>query len=154
MWNYCKIMTLMASCWCMWRSIQHNNTTPLSLFLFHHWANRVKYVLPNISKCSLAFSLKLFTATGWTSYFVVKETKRGFRLNFGTYMAPLKWPGRRRQAPPRLRPRRVLYIYLFHCYSEVKSSQVAFNENVANAQTYKRMWKKYDKVHYNVTITY
>ena len=37
---------------------------------------------------------------------------------------------------------------------KVKSSQVAFNENVANAQTYKRMWKKYDKVQYNVTITY
>jgi len=38
--------------------------------------------------------------------------------------------------------------------SQVKSSQVAFNENVANAQTYKRMWKKYDKVQYDVTITY
>ena len=37
---------------------------------------------------------------------------------------------------------------------QVKSSQVAFNENVANAQTYKSKWKKYDKVQYNVTITY
>ena len=38
----------------------------------HYWANRVKYVLPNISKLYLGFSLKLFVRTGWTSDCVLK----------------------------------------------------------------------------------
>jgi len=57
----------------------------------HYWANRVKYVLPNISKLWTGFSLKLSVRIGWTSYFVLKETKWGFSSKFGT-LAPSKWP--------------------------------------------------------------
>jgi len=93
----------------MWRSIQHNNKTPLSGFLFFwNFTNRVKYVLPNISKLWSGFSLKLFVLTWWTSGFVLKQTKGGGASKFGTFGTfeiGAIW-GRRRQAPPRLRPRR------------------------------------------------
>ena len=73
----------------MRRSIQHNNTTPLSRFLFF-WnftigADSIRYVLPNISKIVKWFSLKLFVLTGWTSDFVLKQTKGGFPSKFGIF---------------------------------------------------------------------
>jgi len=51
----------------------------------HHWANRVKYVLQNISKLCQDFSPKLFVRIGWTSGFVLNQTKREFPMKFGTF---------------------------------------------------------------------
>ena len=43
----------------------------------HYWADRVKYVLPDVSKLWTVFSLKLFVQTGCTFPFDVKQTERG-----------------------------------------------------------------------------
>jgi len=52
----------------------------------------VKYVLTNISKLCLGFSLKLYVRTGWASDFVLKQTKIGFPMKFGTF-GPLEIGG-------------------------------------------------------------
>ena len=73
----------------------------------HYWANRVKYVSPNISKIVQWFSLKLFVWTVWTSDFVLKQTKKGARAP----LAPSKL-GASATSTPRLRPRRVFLLFL------------------------------------------
>ena len=48
--------------------------------------NRVKYVLPNISKLWRGFSLKLFVRTGWTfNFFFWNKQKGGYSMKFGTF---------------------------------------------------------------------
>jgi len=58
------------------------------------------------------FLLKLFVWTGWTSDFVLKQTKRGVFVEIW-HLWPLRNWGRRRQAPPRLRPCRVYKLPTF-----------------------------------------
>jgi len=48
--------------------------------------------------CAIAFSPKLFVRTGWTSSFVLKQTKRGVSYEIWHLWLAWNW-GRRRQAP-------------------------------------------------------
>ena len=107
---YCR-NTTQFDCMCQFEGVS-NTVTHLrllgSVFLeFHYWANRVKYC--QISKMWRGFSLKLFVRTGRTSDFVLKQTKRGVSPWNLALLAPRNW-WRRRQAPPRLRPRRVCSV--------------------------------------------
>jgi len=71
----------------LWKSIQHNNTTLLCSFLFHHWVryNGQEMFCQITRNCEEVFSLDLFVRKGWISDFVLKLTKRDFRWN----LAPL-----------------------------------------------------------------
>ena len=95
----------------MWRSIQHNNTTLLSRFLFlctsllGQWGQiRFSEFLEIIS----SFFAQNFCTDRVDILLCSKRKKMGGGVSskFGT-LAPWKYCGRRRQARVRLRPRRV-----------------------------------------------
>jgi len=90
--------------------IKHNNTTPLSRFLFF-WNFTIGQTGSNMF-CKISqkrgFSLNLFVQIGWTSDFVLKQTKRrggGFLMKCGTF-SPSKLAASA-TSTPRLQPRRV-----------------------------------------------
>ena len=96
---------------CMWRSIQHNNTTPLLSFLFFCNFTTVSMgsnMFCRISQnCEQLFRLNFLYGQGGHPTLFWKKKTGGLLSKFGT-LAPSKYCGRRRQARTRLRPRRVL----------------------------------------------
>jgi len=73
----------------LWRSIQHNNTTPLVRMRFSGTSLLGKQgqicFAEYLKKIVQWFSLKLFVRTGWISDFVLKQTKGGFPSKFGIF---------------------------------------------------------------------
>jgi len=74
------VVVVMTNC-DVWRSIQHNNTTPLLRMRFSGTSllgKKSEICFAEYLKIVNIFSLKLSVRTGWTSDFVLKQTKRGF----------------------------------------------------------------------------
>ena len=107
----------------LWRSIQHNNATPLSRFLYF-WNFTIGQTGSNmffrISRNYKQFFAQNF-CTDRVDILLCSERKktRGFSSKFGT-LAPWKYCGRRRRARARLRPRRVSYQYRYWQMKELK----------------------------------